>query len=292
MNRPRRPFLRQPARLGGARADFVASLGRKANDARAVLSTALAEAGTANEKSSRDELRRGRIHALAVSARMLRFDAMTQAPRGRREGRLERAAEVGEATDEDLATVASVLDDLPALAWGDGPRQHATQMPPVQAPSTGPGSSRQDGTGAASATRQKERSAGGWAAPAWSALLVGSEMLAEALTDEDVLPGALSVRVRADRRRAGGDRPCPHGRSRGRGHRRRRGRRRGASWKRFLDDPLTEPVPIVIVGGFREGAAAARGTSRSEVAKTAHEGRSPRRRSGARATRRSSTATK
>src|SRR5580704_19058888 len=67
-----------PARLGGARADFVASLGRKANDARGVLTTALAERGTANEKGPRDELRR-RIHALGASAKMLRFDSMAQA---------------------------------------------------------------------------------------------------------------------------------------------------------------------------------------------------------------------
>jgi hypothetical protein len=47
-------------RLGGARADFVASLGRKVSDARELLN-ALEE--DPSSKAARDELRR-RLHAL------------------------------------------------------------------------------------------------------------------------------------------------------------------------------------------------------------------------------------
>src|SRR5438034_1913407 len=68
----------QPARLGGARADFVASLGRKVNDARSVLATVVDLRGTSAEKAPRNELRR-RLHAIGASARLLRFDEMSRA---------------------------------------------------------------------------------------------------------------------------------------------------------------------------------------------------------------------
>src|ERR1700677_3720368 len=67
-----------PAPIGGARADFVASLGKKANDARNVLGVALAARGTEEERAPREELRR-RIHALNASAKMLHFDVMSGA---------------------------------------------------------------------------------------------------------------------------------------------------------------------------------------------------------------------
>jgi CheY-like chemotaxis protein len=224
----------QPTRLGGARADFVASLGRKTNDARAVLTTAMAERGTENERGPRDELRR-RIHALAASAKMLRFDVMTQSL-AEAETALDRATQAGYATDDDFTTVANVLDDLPALAWGDGPRAQALEAKRAKPPSEPPPED----------------------APLLrTALLVGSEMLAEALTDEDIVPGALPYECeRTD------DAQAAIGLA-----------RRVAPdvvvidadvadapelVEALLDDPLTEPVPIVIVGGFREGAAAAR----------------------------------
>ena len=55
----------QPAPLGGARADFVASLGRKTNDARGVLNAVLAERGTSNERASREDFE-GAMRALAT----------------------------------------------------------------------------------------------------------------------------------------------------------------------------------------------------------------------------------
>src|SRR5580658_5017994 len=59
-------------RLGGARADFVAGIGRKLADLRTAL-TALE--GDPRANGPRDELRR-KLHALGASARLLHFDAM------------------------------------------------------------------------------------------------------------------------------------------------------------------------------------------------------------------------
>src|ERR1700733_12501671 len=89
-------------RLGGARADFVASLGRKVADARELL-TALED--DPSSKPARDELRR-RLHALGSGARLLRFEAMARSL-------------------QEVLFLAQVLDDLPALAWGDTPPREA-----------------------------------------------------------------------------------------------------------------------------------------------------------------------
>ncbi len=253
----------QPTRLGGARADFVASLGRKANDARTVLVALLAERGTPTEKGARDDLRR-RIHALAAGAKMLRFEAMAQSLAAA-EGALERAAQSGYATDADLETVANVLDDLPVLAWSDGPRPHApplgraaeaSQPTPSTLSAAHPDATQADAAHA-EATRSPSDPPEEPPLP-HTVLLVGSEMLAEALTDDELAPaGGLAYECeRTDDAQAAIDLA-----------------RRIAPEvvvidadvadaaelvEALLDDPLTEPVPIVVVGGFREGAAAAR----------------------------------
>src|ERR1700678_2882280 len=59
-------------RLGGARADFVAGLGRKVSEMRGVLSTLEADP---RASGPRDELRR-KLHALGAAARLLHFDSM------------------------------------------------------------------------------------------------------------------------------------------------------------------------------------------------------------------------
>ena len=92
------------ARLGGARADFVASLGRKLLDARAVL--AALEADPAS-RSPRDELRR-KLHALGAGARMLHFDAMARCI-AEATAVLDHAAEIGKASDQDLLRLAQAL---------------------------------------------------------------------------------------------------------------------------------------------------------------------------------------
>jgi DNA-binding response OmpR family regulator len=213
------------SRLGGARADFVASLGRKVADARDVLA-ALEE--DASAKAARDELRR-RLHALGTGARLLRFDSMAReiAEAG---AVLERATQHGTLREEDVTFIAQVLDDLPALAWGEAPPREQKSS---------------------AAESDRPLPAVPLAVPL-SALVIGAEAIAEALVDE----GAVGAR--------------------------------GFEWERtedaqaaidlarayapdvvvvdadveaatelveaLLDDPLTEPVPIVVLGALDEAA--------------------------------------
>jgi len=60
--------------LGGARADFVASVGRKVADLRDVLTQLQKHP---KNKAARDDLRR-KLHALGTGAKLLRFDAMAR----------------------------------------------------------------------------------------------------------------------------------------------------------------------------------------------------------------------
>ncbi len=107
------PRNEEGSRLGGARADFVASLGRKVQGARELLAQ-LEDDPTS--RTARDELRR-RMHALGAGARMLRFDAMARSI-GDVLTVLERASMSGMLREQDVAFVGQVVDDLPALAWG------------------------------------------------------------------------------------------------------------------------------------------------------------------------------
>jgi DNA-binding response OmpR family regulator len=111
-------------RVGGARADFVASLGRKVNDARELLG--LLE-DDPSSKPARDELRR-RLHALGAAARLLRLEAMTHSLQEAL-AVLDRGAQSA-LREQDVGFVAQVLDDLPALAWGEAPpREPAVETP-------------------------------------------------------------------------------------------------------------------------------------------------------------------
>ena len=109
------------SRLGGARADFVASLGRKVQDARELVA---ALEDDPSSRPARDELRR-KLHALGSGARLLRFEAMA---RSLAEALtvLDRGAKTGSLREADVVFVAQVIDDLPALAWGE--------VPPAEAP--------------------------------------------------------------------------------------------------------------------------------------------------------------
>ena len=111
----------ETARAGGARADFVASLGRKVHDARELL--VMLEDDSSSD-GARDELRR-RLHALWAGARLLRFEAMTHALQEAL-GILDRSAQNGLLREQDVSVVAQVLDDLPALAWGEVPNREPT----------------------------------------------------------------------------------------------------------------------------------------------------------------------
>src|SRR5580700_3054373 len=115
------------ARLGGARADFVASLGRKVGDARELLA-ALEE--DLSSKTARDELRR-RLHALGSGARLLRFDSMAQSLQEALAA-LDHGAQAGGLREQELAFVGRVLDDLPALAWGETPARESARTADVE----------------------------------------------------------------------------------------------------------------------------------------------------------------
>ncbi len=214
-------------RVGGASADFVASLGRKVNDARELLG--LLEEDPSS-KAARDELRR-RLHALGAGARLLRFEAMTHALQEVL-ALLDRSSQAGSMREPDVAFIAQVLEDLPALAWGD--------IPSREAPSR---------TGAEPANR----------APgpvAIAALVVGGEALAGALSEEghpltrafecertDDVDSALALArahapdlVLVDTDLARGPELV----------------------EALLDDPLTDPVPVVVLGTFRSPEEVAR----------------------------------
>jgi DNA-binding response OmpR family regulator len=208
----------RPGQLGGARADFVASLGRKLADARSLLSALEADA---TARGPRDELRR-KLHALGAGARMLHFDAMTRSIADAT-GRLDHAAQEGKASEEDLVNLARTLDDLPALAWGEVPRVKGRRVP--------------EGDGLAPTLPQ---------APL-SALIVGGEAIAEALTEDGELlvfecertedPGAglgLARALAPDVVIVDGDLEGALG-----------------LVESLLDDPITEPFPIVVLGDFQ-----------------------------------------
>jgi DNA-binding response OmpR family regulator len=213
-------------RLGGARADFVASLGRKVSDTRGLLSVLDDDPSS---KPARDELRR-RLHALCSGARLLHFVAMAHSL-SEALAVLDRAAQLGELGETEIAFTAQVLDDLPALAWGDGPGRELGAHPPVDA--------------------QNARSQ-----LPMAVLVVGGASLAEPLTGdrairtrsfecertEDIDTALQLARayapdlalVDADLARA------------------------PDLIEALLDDPLTEPVPIIVVGTFGIPEEAAR----------------------------------
>ena len=166
--------IKPPGKLGGARAEFVASLGKKLKDARDVLGSLSRrradrpkgekDAKDKSDKSEslvekKDELRR-RLHALGASAKLLHFDSMAKA--------LAEAAEVLDRnevpTANDIGAIASVLDELPAMAWGEPAiRTDVDRKPPSEPPPPAK-------------------------TPPRAALVVGSAMIAEALTDEELGP--------------------------------------------------------------------------------------------------------
>jgi DNA-binding response OmpR family regulator len=220
----------QPGRLGGARADFVASLGRKVADARDVLGALEEDASAAHP---RDELRR-RLHALGTGARLLRFDSMARSLQ-EASAVLERAATAGTLAEGDLGFLAQVLDDLPALAWGEVPPRDARD-------------DNKDGD------KAREGDVAQQHLP-FAVLIVGGEALAEALS-EDAGSGRSFECERTEDAQAAIDLArayapdvvvvdaeldsAPE------------------LVEALLDDPLTEPVPIIVIGNFTSSEHAAR----------------------------------
>jgi CheY-like chemotaxis protein len=101
-------------RLGGARADFVAHLGRRVAELSSLLRHIEAEPALPHP---RDDLRR-RLHALSAGARLLRFARLAEEVGGV-EGLLHEAADRGVVAPAEIATIRGVLDRVTVLAWGD-----------------------------------------------------------------------------------------------------------------------------------------------------------------------------
>jgi CheY-like chemotaxis protein len=224
---PENPHLQElPATktIGGARADFVAGLGRKVSELRSVLAALEA---SPRATSVRDELRR-KLHALGASARLLHFGAVA-ATIGEAEEALAGAVRSEPLGASELGTVVRALDDLPALAFGD-----SAPLP-----------------------RKDEDATNRLPAPGISALVVGPAALSDALTERSGEPGELSfVCERTD------DAETALGLARDlapdvvlvdtdvEGA--------PEVVEALFDDPLTEPVPIVVIGSFSNPEQAAR----------------------------------
>lgn len=201
-------------RLGGARADFVASLGKKVTELRALLGRVRV---TPEGTQPREELRR-KLHALGQGARMMRLDAMERSV-CEATGLLDRASDQRRIETMDLDTIEQVLEDLPALAWGEGVAR----------------SSREE-------EAQRE------VLPHFHALVVGPARIADALLDEpstrrptfecDTTPDAQAafelarsscpdvIVLDADVEDA------------------------SELVEALMDEPLTESLPIIVVGSF------------------------------------------
>ena len=101
------------SRLSSARAEFIASLGRRLEALRAAL-TGLEQDN--RSRSRRDNLMR-RVHAMGAAARVLGFAAVAEAL-GSAEAALQRSASGREVSVNDLAEVSRAFDQLPSLVWG------------------------------------------------------------------------------------------------------------------------------------------------------------------------------
>ena len=204
--------------LGGARADFVASLGRRVADARIALNGLETDPAA---KQPRDDLRR-KLHALGAGAKLLRFEALAAAL-ATAEATLDTVVTVGRASPTDLASLAQLVDDLPALAWSDPQRRKP--KPEVQ---------------------QVEL-----AAIPLTALVVATEDVVDVLSEKrefecERLDATNDVTDRA--RSLGPDVIVLDGDLDGAAN----------AVEALLDDPITEAIPIVVLGNFAGAERGAR----------------------------------
>src|SRR5258708_39071890 len=110
--------------MSGARADFIASLGKRVTEARELLGKLENNLG----EGERDELIR-RLRALGTSARLLQFPRVAEAL-AEAEATLDGD---GGVSFRSVQLVGRILDDLPALAWDPSDRPQAPE-PPASAP--------------------------------------------------------------------------------------------------------------------------------------------------------------
>ncbi|MBK6520569.1 MAG: response regulator [Polyangiaceae bacterium] len=126
---PQRTSEREPSggreRLGGARADFVANLGKRRVELRGTLDALRADPSS---KRYAGELRR-RVHALAAGAKLLRFSMLADELK-LVEAKLEEAAHRGSLEASDFGAVHDLVGRMTSLAWGQ------TEEEPVAARSS------------------------------------------------------------------------------------------------------------------------------------------------------------
>ena len=101
-------------RLGGARADFVAALGRRVAELGSLLFEL--EEDPASDRV-RDDLRR-RVHALAAGARLLRFTRLADRL-VRDEALLAGIGARGEATGAEIASLRAAFEQMSSIAWSE-----------------------------------------------------------------------------------------------------------------------------------------------------------------------------
>ncbi|MEB2311220.1 MAG: response regulator [Sorangiineae bacterium] len=206
----------------GARADFVASLGRRLDALRSALRTLEAEP---RSPTRRAQLQR-RIHAMGAAAGVLGFDALAETLKTA-EAALQRAAAEGVTRPAELAELSRALDLLPSLAWG------AKVSVPPPAPAR---------------VEPSALDAEGWPTVA---MVFGGAALAAALesdeTPVEVVRSEDSSEMRELARVTGPDVILVDA------------DRRGARElvELLSHDPLVDPVPFVLIGTFDHPEAAA-----------------------------------
>jgi len=147
---------RDATRFGGAAADFIASLGRKAAELRTPLGILREDP---SRDRARDELRR-KLHALGVGARLLHFTVLAHAI-ATATRRIDEAATGGRLPDALLRDLDALVERIPDLAWEKG---NSLAPPPEPPPS-------------------RAIAIAPIAAP-WTVLVIGAEGLAVALEDD------------------------------------------------------------------------------------------------------------
>ncbi len=217
--------------LSGVNAEFVASLGRKVADARASLTALEADLGS---KAARDELRR-KLHAMGTGARMLHFDVMARAL-AEAEAALD-AAGAGGLSRKSLLDVAKVLDELPALAWS-----------PADAPEPKPPTALEAAKKAEAIPEERPSKAELPSSPPLTALVVGPDLLAELFAEEADRASRHVECERTDDAQSAVEMARalapdvvildPNVES------------AAELVEALSDDPLTEPVPIIVAGAM------------------------------------------
>jgi DNA-binding response OmpR family regulator len=215
--------------MSGARADFIASLGKRVTEARELLGKLENNLG----EGERDELIR-RLRALGTSARLLQFPRVAEAL-AEAEATLDGD---GGVSFRSVQLVGRILDDLPALAWDPADRPQVPEAP-ASAPEhlTVAPPSLHDPIGVP-----------------MTVLVVGPESVVELIMEESE---ARSVRVVECERTDDAKTARELARALAPDVLVLDATIEGADGlaEALLEDPLTEPMPIIVVGSLTKEAA-------------------------------------